>query len=72
MAKMKEGTKNQYLWGVFFLGLFLLNYPVLYIYNIPSNVSGIPVFFLIIFSIWALIIGLIIWVLKKTNSNKNA
>ncbi|PSL04330.1 hypothetical protein [Cecembia rubra] len=69
---MKEGLKNQYLWGVFFLGLFLLNYPILSIYNVPVKLGGIPVFFLLVFSFWALIIGLTIWVLKKTKSNKNA
>ncbi|RZS95653.1 hypothetical protein [Cecembia calidifontis] len=69
---MKEGAKNQYLWGVFFLGLFLLNYPVLYLYNIPAKLAGIPVLFLMVFAFWALIIGLTIWVLRKTNSNKNA
>lgn len=64
---LKESLKNQYLWAVFFLGLFLLNYPVLSIYNIPQKVFGIPVLYLMVFLFWCLLIGITYLVIRKTN-----
>lgn len=69
---MKDTLKNQYLWGVFILGVFLLNYPVLRLYNIPERWWGIPVLYLFIFGFWLLIIALTYWVVRKTNKNKHA
>jgi Na+-driven multidrug efflux pump len=69
---MKAKAKSQYLWGLFFLGLFLLNYPLLSLYNIPEKWMGMPVLFLFFFAFWALIIVLTYWVIKKTDSKNNA
>lgn len=68
---MKDLLKSQYLWGLFFLGLFLLNYPVLNIYNIPETWGGIPVLYIFIFSFWSLIIVLTYLVIKKTVQKNN-
>ncbi|WP_188439168.1 hypothetical protein [Belliella aquatica] len=65
---MKSGLKNQYLWVVFVLGVILLNYPILAIYNIPEVWFGIPVLFFFVFLFWLLLIlatFLIILKLKK-------
>lgn len=62
---MKEGLKNQYLWVVFFLGLILLNYPVLGIYNIPETWFGIPVLYLFVFAIWLGIILVTYLIIRK-------
>ncbi|SNS10553.1 hypothetical protein SAMN06295967_103195 [Belliella buryatensis] len=67
---MKEGLKKQYLWAVFFLGMFLLNYPVLSIYDIPEIWLGIPVLYLLVFAFWFLMILLTYWVIKKTDQDK--
>ncbi|WP_291781910.1 hypothetical protein [Cecembia sp.] len=69
---MKAKAKGQYLWVLFFLGLFLLNYPLLSLYNIPEKWRGIPLLFLFLFIFWALIIALTYWIIKKTAAPKNA
>lgn len=53
---MKSGLKNQYLWVVFILGVVLLNYPILAIYNIPEIWFGIPVLYFFVFLFWLLLI----------------
>jgi len=65
---MKSGLKNQYLWVGFVLGVILLNYPILAIYNVPEVWFGIPVLFFFVFLFWLLLIlatFLIILKLKK-------
>jgi hypothetical protein len=69
---MKDILKSQYLWAVFFLGLFLLNYPVLSMYNIPKAIFGIPLLFIMVFGFWALLILLTYLVVKKMNRKNNA
>ena len=64
--------KSQYLIALFFLGLVLLNYPILDIYNVQGEILGIPVLFFMVFFFWALLIALTYWVVKKTKDNKDA
>lgn len=49
------------------MGLFLLNYPVLSIYNIPQTLFGIPLLYLMVFLFWCLLIGITYLVIRKTN-----
>ena len=72
METTKAKAKSQYLWGLFFLGLFLLNYPLLSLYNIPQTWGGIPVLFIMLFAFWALVIALTYWIIKKTDPKTNA
>lgn len=69
---MKDTLKSQYLWAVFFLGLFLMNYPVLSIYNIPKTVFGIPLLYMMVFGFWVLLILITFLVIRKTNKKNNA
>ncbi|ERM83867.1 hypothetical protein P872_02280 [Rhodonellum psychrophilum GCM71 = DSM 17998] len=69
---MKAALKGQYLWVIFFLGIFLLNYPVLSIYNIPEVWYGIPVLYLLVFLIWAFLILVTFLVLHKSDKKKDA
>ncbi|MCH6201699.1 hypothetical protein MMU07_19115 [Aquiflexum sp. LQ15W] len=69
---MKDTLKSQYLWAVFFLGLFILNYPVLSIYNIPKTLFGIPLLYLLVFGFWLLLIAITMLVIRKTNKKNNA
>ena len=64
--------KGQYLWVIFFLGIFLLNYPILAIYNIPKVWLGIPVLYLLVFFIWAFLILVTFLVLHKSDKKKDA
>lgn len=69
---MKDTLKSQYLLAVFFLGMFLFNYPVLSIYNIPRTLFGIPLLYTMIFGFWILIIVVTLLVIRKTNRKNNA
>lgn len=69
---MKDTLKSQYLWSVFFLGLFLMNYPVLSIYNIPKIIFGIPLLYVMVFGFWVLLILVTYLVIRKTNRKNNA
>lgn len=65
---MKSGLKNQYLWVVFFLGVILLNYPILAIYNIPELWFEIPVLYLFVFLFWFLLILATFLIILKLNN----
>jgi len=69
---MKPNLKNHYLWVAFLIGMFLLNYPVLSIYNIPQLWFGIPVLYLMVFGFWLLLIGITYFIIKITNREKDA
>lgn len=54
---------GQRLVALFFVGLLLLNYPVLSLFDRPVELFGIPLLFLYIFCIWACLIGLMAWLI---------
>ncbi|MGM0943766.1 MAG: hypothetical protein ACQEW9_01205 [Bacteroidota bacterium] len=68
---MKKSLKQHYLGAIFFLGLFLLNYPVLAIYDIPERWLGIPVMYLFVFGFWSLLITITYLVIRKPDKNKS-
>lgn len=54
MLRIKEG------WGVFFLlGIVMLNYPFLHIFNKPQDVLGVPLMVLYLFVGWPISIYVI-------------
>jgi len=55
---------GQRLVGLFLLGCVLFNYPFLYLFNHPLQVFGIPLLYLYVFAAWALLIGLMVWVIE--------
>jgi len=55
----QNNNKNKRLISLFFLGLLLLNYPILSLFNVRTSVLGIPLLSLYIFSIWSALILLI-------------
>jgi hypothetical protein len=59
---MNAGLVGQRLVLVFVLGLVLLNDPVLSLFDHKRNLAGIPLLFLYLFFAWALLIGLMAWV----------
>lgn len=64
--------KSQYLWAVFLLGFFLLNYPLFQLYNVGAFILGIPTLYFFVFLFLAFSSGLTFWVLKKTNKEDDA
>lgn len=69
---MKTSLKNHYLWVIFLLGMFFLNYPVMAIYNIPKMWMGVPVYYVMVFGFWMMQIVLTFLVVKKFNSKHDA
>jgi len=62
---MRPNIKGPRLVALFLLGLLLLNYPLLDLFERPGEVFGIPLLFAYVFSVWALLIALMALVLEK-------
>ena len=57
---MDESEKlGQRLVALCMLGCLLFNYPLLALFNVRGAVSGIPILYAYIFTVWALLIALI-------------
>jgi hypothetical protein len=61
---------GQKLVAVFLLGCVLLNYPILYLFNSPRTILGIPVLFAYIFGAWGLLIGLMTYAIEKRGESR--
>jgi uncharacterized membrane-anchored protein len=55
----QNNNKNKRLISLFFLGLLMLNYPILSLFNVKATVLGIPLLCLYLFSAWLALILLI-------------
>jgi len=49
----------QRLLALFALGLLMLNFPLLALWDHPVRVAGLPLFPLALFALWALLIGVL-------------
>lgn len=58
-----DATRNKRLIALFLLGYFLLNNPILSLFNLPRMVWGIPMIFAYIFGVWLLLIVLVMLVM---------
>jgi hypothetical protein len=58
-------AKGQRLIALCMLGCILFNFPILALFNVPGNVLGVPVLYAYLFIAWALLIGLMAWVVEK-------
>ena len=54
----RYSLSGQRLAAIFLLGSVLLNYPILYLFNTPAEVFGIPVLYAFLFGAWALLVAL--------------
>ncbi|MBK6295270.1 MAG: hypothetical protein IPF55_14065 [Rhodoferax sp.] len=54
----RSDITGQRLVAIVLLGCVLFNYPVLSLFSKPAMWLGIPLLYLYIFAIWALLIGL--------------
>lgn len=55
---IRPSVKGQRLVALFLLGCLLLNYPLLNLFSHGSEVFGVPLLYVYIFSVWGLLIGL--------------
>ena len=56
---------GQRLIALFLLGLLLLNYPIFSLFAGATNVLGIPLLYVYVFFVWALLIALMALVLER-------
>lgn len=61
---MRENVTGERLIAVFLLGCLLFNYPLLDLFNSDVELFGIPLLFAYIFAAWALLIGLMAWIVE--------
>ncbi|MEW5708918.1 MAG: hypothetical protein AB1830_08445 [Pseudomonadota bacterium] len=61
---MRGNVTGERLIAVFLLGCLLFNYPLLDLFNSDAEVFGIPLLFAYIFAAWALLIGLMAWIVE--------
>lgn len=59
--------KRQRCIALFILGLLLLNYPLLSLFNVRVLVGGFPLLYLYLFFVWAILIGLIAVVVRTSD-----
>ena len=69
---MPQNTdKNKRLVSAFLLGAVFFNFPLLSLFNHMSYVLGFPILYLYIFSLWLLMIVLMIVITTRGNSPDN-
>jgi hypothetical protein len=61
----KPNVKGQRLVALFLLGNALFNYPLLSLFNQPSTIAGIPLLYIYVFGVWALLIALLAFIVEK-------
>ncbi len=62
---IRPSIKGQRLGALFLLGFLLLNYPLLTLFAGAGRVLGVPVLYVYVFLVWALLIGLMALVVEK-------
>jgi hypothetical protein len=63
----RENINGRRLVGLFLLGLLLFNFPLIYLFNRPEVVLGVPVLYLYLFTAWTGIISLTL-IISRTNT----
>lgn len=61
----RSGITGQRLVAVFLLGCVLLNYPILFLFNRPGSILGIPLLYVYIFGVWIFLIGLMAYLIER-------
>jgi hypothetical protein len=61
----RSDITGQRLVAVFLLGCVLFNYPLLSLFNKPAEIFDVPLLYIYIFAAWALLIGLMAYVIEK-------
>lgn len=61
---LRPSVKGQRLVALFLLGCLLFNYPLLNLFAREGEVFGVPLLYVYVFSVWALLITLIALVVE--------
>ena len=57
--------KGQRMIALCMLGCVLFNFPILALFNVPDTLLGVPLLYAYLFIAWALLIGLMAWVVER-------
>jgi Na+-driven multidrug efflux pump len=60
-----SGITRQRLAAIFLLGSVLFNYPLLSLFNKPEEILDVPLLYIYIFALWAVLIALMAYVIEK-------
>lgn len=61
----RDKINGRRLVGLFLLGVLLFNFPLLHLFNRPIVVLGIPALYLYLFSVWCLVILLMLLISRS-------
>ncbi len=61
----RSDITGQRLVAIVLLGCVLFNYPVLSLFSKPNALFGIPLLYFYLFAMWALLIGLMAYVIER-------
>jgi hypothetical protein len=65
---MVQGIHTQRTWTLFFGACLLLNFPLLGLWDRELTLWGIPILFLGMLSLWALMIVLLAWLMECSSA----
>lgn len=63
---MQRTRGLQRLLALFFAGMMALNYPLLALWDPQASVFGLPLFPVALFTLWALLIATMAWLLERS------
>ena len=63
--RRRSGATGHRLVAIFLMGGALLNYPILFLFARPTEISGLPLLYLYVFGVWDLLIGLMALVIER-------
>lgn len=65
LTRMRHSLTTQRLVALFGCGWLLLNFPLLGLWDVAVQVLGLPLFPTALFTVWALLIGALAWLMER-------
>ena len=61
----RDARRRDRLIGLGALGLLLLNPPLLGLFGMGGTLAGVPLIYIYLFSVWAVLIGAVAWTVES-------
>lgn len=68
----RESIISRRLFAIFLLGCLLFNYPLVSLFNLNTFWLGVPLLYLYMFTVWILLIILVVFVTRFGEKNLSA
>ena len=62
----RPGKTGQRLVAVFTAGVFILNYPILFLFTRPVKIAGVPLLYAYVFGAWIALIATLAYVIERS------